>query len=99
MITEKEYKKALQTIDDYVTQLRLSHVMPRYFVDLRGGCGAVRDKHHKSYDEDYNGLHQDTPDVVIYKHGYKGEKHWEMKKEDIDFLNAECDRLNAEYEA
>ena len=99
MITEKEYKKALQTIDDYVTQLRLSHVMPRYFVDLRAGCGAVRDKHHKSYDEDYEGLHQDTPDVVIYKHGYKGEGRWEMKKEDIDFLNAECDRLNAEYEA
>jgi hypothetical protein len=33
MITEKEYQKALETIDIYVTQLRLSHVMPRYFVE------------------------------------------------------------------
>jgi hypothetical protein len=99
MITEKEYQKALQTIDGYVTQLRLSHVMPRYFVDERGGCAAVRDNHHKGYDAEYNGLHQDTPDVVIYKHGHNSKDGWMMKPEDINFLNAQCERLNAEYEA
>jgi hypothetical protein len=99
MITEKEYQKALETIDSYVTQLRLSHVMPCYFVDERGGCAAVRDKHHKGYDAEYQGLHQDTSDVVIYKHGYNSKDGWMMKPEDIDVLNAQCERLNTEYEA
>ena len=99
MITEKEYQKALETIDRYVTQLRLSHAMPRYFVDERGRCAAVRDKYHKGYDTEYQGLHQDTSDVVIYKHGYNSKDGWMMKQEDIDFLNAQCNRLNTEYEA
>ena len=66
MITEKQYLEAQKSVDAWNSQLNQSRVMPRYFVDIRGGCGAVRDKWHKSYDEDYPGLHSDTPDVVEY---------------------------------
>ncbi len=69
-------------------------ISPRYFVDIRNGCGAVRDKWHKSYDEEYHGLHSYTPDVVEYKGGYKEGDGWRMKKEDIDYLNELCDKLN-----
>lgn len=96
MITEEQYKEALKTIEGYVTQL--SPKEPRYFVDERGGIAAVRDRHHKSYDAEYQGLHADTPDVIKYKHGYMLDGVWEMKKEDVDFLNSECDRLNDEHE-
>jgi hypothetical protein len=73
-----------------------TRIMPRYFVDIRGGCGAVRDKWHESYDEDYEGLHNDTRDVVEYKHGYTDNGVWNMKQEDIDYLNQLCERLNNE---
>lgn len=69
-------------------------VTPRYFVDIRCGCGAVRDKWHESYDEDYQGLHSDTPDVVEYKQGYTDNGVWNIKDEDVKYLNDLCDRLN-----
>ena len=31
----------------------LYNVMPRFFVDLRSGCGAVRDRLHPNFDPDY----------------------------------------------
>ena len=86
MITEKQYLEAQ----------KISCVMPRYFVDIRCGCGAVRDKWHESYDEDYPGLHSDTLDAVEYKNGYIANGVWNMKQEDIDYLNQLCERLNNE---
>lgn len=38
--------------------------MDRYFLDIRGGCAAVRDRQHPGYDEDYPGLHRVMLDVV-----------------------------------
>ena len=66
----------------------------RYFIDIRVGCGAVRDSQHPEYDESYQGLHVDTPDVVLYKHGKTTEIGWEMREEDIQQLQDLCDRLN-----
>ncbi len=96
MISLEEYLKAQKIVDDYNLQLKNSHVIPRYFVDIRGGCGAVRDKWHKSYDEDYHGLHSDTSDVVEYKHGYIANNQWNMTQEDVYYLNNLCERLNNE---
>jgi hypothetical protein len=67
----------------------------RYFLDLRIGCAAVRDRQHPDYNESYPGLHVDTPDVVLYKHGLKiAEVGWEMREEDIKELQDLCDKLN-----
>ncbi|GAF72503.1 unnamed protein product, partial [marine sediment metagenome] len=51
----------------------------RFFLDLRGGCGAVRDSKHPNHDPDYQGLHEDTRDVVEYRHGFQNHKKgcWE----------------------
>ena len=72
-------------------------VVPRFFVDLRSGCGAVRDRLHLNFNPDYPGLHNDTIDVVEYRHGFQNSEtnSWDMYKEDIDFLNERCDSLNA----
>lgn len=96
MITEKQYLEAQKIVDAWNSQLNQSRVMPRYFVDIRGGCGAVRDKWHKSYDEDYPGLHSDTCDVVEYRHGFQNSEKgcWEMRDEDIKFLTDYCASLN-----
>jgi hypothetical protein len=74
--------------------------MDRYFLDIRGGCAAVRDRQHPGYDEDYPGLHRVMLDVVEYKHGiYTDENEevigsWKVRQEDIDYLQSVCDKLN-----
>lgn len=69
--------------------------MDRYFLDIRVGCAAVRDRKHPSYDETYPGLHQDTPDVVLYKHGRNiKDVGWVVVDEDIKELQLLCDKLN-----
>ena len=72
----------------------LSFANPRYFVDIRVGCGAVRDKWHKSYDEDYPGLHDSTLDVVEYRHGRSDNGLFQMQQEDVTYLNELCTLLN-----
>jgi hypothetical protein len=81
--------------------LVLNSVMPRYFIDERAGCAAVRDREHPKYDKDYPGLHQDTPDVSVYAHGFQNHKKgcWEVERLEIDYLKLECDRLNRSNEA
>lgn len=67
----------------------------RYFLDLRIGCAAVRDRQHPDYNESYPGLHVDTPDVVLYKHGLKASgPGWIVSDEDIKELQDLCDKLN-----
>ncbi len=68
--------------------------MKRYFVDIRGGCGAVRDRNHPKFDPSYQGLHQDTPDVVEYRHGFQDGGSWNMRDEDVEFLFGKCGILN-----
>jgi len=48
----------------------------RFFIDERAGCIAVRDKKHPSYNPDYQGLHNDTADVIFYAHGNRNEDGW-----------------------
>ena len=92
-----EAKKIVEFLSTWVSEdERLTRVMPRYFADIRNGCGAVRDKWHESYDKDYPGLQSDTPDVVEYKPGYTANGFWNMRQEDIDYLNQLCERLNNE---
>lgn len=67
--------------------------MDRYFLDIRGGCAAVRDRQHPGYDESYPGLHKSMLDVVEYKHGFN-DNGWQINKEDIDYLQSVCDKLN-----
>lgn len=66
----------------------------RYITDIRAGCGAVIDTHHPNYEPNYPGIHEHTPSVVEYKHGYKGPNSWEMKQSDVDYLNNVCVGLN-----
>ena len=69
----------------------------RYFVDERGGCAAVRDRNHPSFDPGYPGLHSYTPDVVEYRHGSEnlvGDAIWYMGCKDIEELNTICTELN-----
>lgn len=70
--------------------------MDRYFLDIRCGCAAVRDRLHPEYSESYPGLHRDTPDVVLYKHGLENNDNggWDMREEDIQELQDLCDKLN-----
>lgn len=70
--------------------------MDRYFLDIRSGCAAVRDRLHPEYSESYPGLHSDTPDVVFYKHGLRNNDSggWDMREEDIQELQDLCDKLN-----
>jgi hypothetical protein len=77
-------------------QLNIAGVMPRFLLDIRCGCAAVRDTKHPRYDKDYHGLHRDTSDVVEYRHGFQNSEKgcWEMKDEDIKFLIDYCASLN-----
>lgn len=69
----------------------------RFFVDIRSGCGAIRDRQHPDYDYDYQGLHNDTIDVVEYRQGYQiKDNSWSMKMEDINYLIDKCYELNNE---
>lgn len=61
----------------------------RYFVDVRVGCAAIRDRQHPGYDESYPGLHWNTPDVIAYKHGMSV-----VSEEDVKELEDLCDKLN-----
>lgn len=74
----------------------LYDVLPRFVVDLRIGCGAVKDRLHPNYNPIPQELDSDTYSVVEYREGcrHKETNHWYMKQEDIDFLNQRCDSLN-----
>lgn len=67
----------------------------RYFVDVRVGCAAIRDREHPDYDESYPGLHWDTPDVIVYKWGLNiPGSGWSVTEEDVKELEDLCDKLN-----
>lgn len=94
---KKEQQKKLlvnKIVDAENSQVDSHRETPRYFLDIRSGCAAVRDKWHESYDADYPGLHGDTADVVEYRHGYLADDAWNMKEEDVKYLIDLCERLN-----
>lgn len=93
----QEQLNLLQTVNEaHNPLLRVGAVMPRFILDVRVGCAAVRDTMHPRYNKDYPGLHHDTCDVVEYKHGYKNTENgcWEMAEEDIKYLTNYCASLN-----
>ena len=98
MITRSEYLKAKKIVEDYKNQKLESKAKilnkSRYFVDIRNGCAAIRDRLHESYDEEYPGLHQSTEDVVENKHGYISKNSWVLREEDIQYLHDKCKKLN-----
>lgn len=77
---------------------------PRYFVDERSGCIAVRDR--ENTDPEYNGLHSDTEGVVKFWHGRQVKKvcsecghhytdGWEISAHDKTQAILLCAELNA----
>lgn len=97
MITYSQYKEAQDIVDRYHKEQKLLNELgdePRYFVDIRSGCGAIRDRLYPTYDKTYPGLHQDTQDVIEYIHGYTENGFWVMKEEDLDYLHKKCQELN-----
>lgn len=67
---------------------------PRYITDIRIGCGAVIDTWHKDYDKDYQGISSDNDYVVLYRSGYYSNNEWNIKDEDVEWLNNQCKTLN-----
>ena len=77
---------------------------PRYFVDERCGCLAVRDR--ELTDPEYQGLHHNTTGVVRYWHGKIVEIRcdkcghivptisWEVAASDVEAAQILCDELN-----
>ena len=51
-------------------------VSSRFFIDERVGCIAVRDRKHPEHNPDYQGLHNDTADVIFYAHGSRNAEGW-----------------------
>ena len=80
----------------------MSQPEPRYFVDIRVGCVAVRDR--TKSDQEYYGLHSDTPGVVKYWNGVLitkicsecGNKtsYYGVTDESVNEAEALCDQLN-----
>ncbi len=71
-------------------------VEPRYFVDERAGCIAIRD--HWNTDPGYQGLHPDTEGVVVFE-GADGPIDLHYRRQCVsdsqrNRLIAECKRLN-----
>lgn len=57
-------------------------VCDRYFIDERVGCIAVRDKENPDYDEDYQGLHPETIDVLWFSSGEFTNGEWNITDDD-----------------
>jgi len=94
-IDTERYKLNQVSVDNTGDENALLHsVMPRYFVDERAGCAAVRDREHPKYNKDYPGLHHDTPDVIEYKHGSVEGGKWIVDQDDLGYLYKLCNDLN-----
>lgn len=76
-------------------QPKVNPALPRFFVDERGGCIAVRDR--TLTDPEYPGLHHDTEGVVWYRHGTTKDGCWSVDPKHVEEAKAECTRLNDEH--
>lgn len=70
--------------------------IPRYFIDKRCGIIAVRNREHEKYDEEYQGLNSDTPDVVDYRTGDMINGEWVLSDDKITKMEELCKKLNRE---
>jgi len=71
-----------------------SGVMPRFFVDERVGCIAIRDTQHPEFDVEYQGLDCELPDVVKFEIGTLINNEWVVSEEIIENFKSECASLN-----
>lgn len=70
---------------------------PRYVVDERNGCIAIRDTQHPDYMKS-NGLESDMADVIEYELGtslyFDKKMTWDLDPEIIKKFYKKCDILN-----
>lgn len=76
------------------TPLRKGVVMPRFFVDERVGCIAIRDTQHPEFDVEHQGLDSELPDVVKFEMGTLVDNEWVVSEEIIEHFKSECASLN-----
>ena len=69
-------------------------MIKRYFVDVRVGCVAIRDRFHPDYDEDYQGLNPDLKDVVKFHDGEKDGGDWYVSNDAIKNIKELCEKMN-----
>ncbi len=72
----------------------LGAVMPRFFVDERVGCIAIRDTQHPEFDVEHQGLDSELPDVVKFEMGTLINNEWVVSEEIIERFKSECASLN-----
>jgi hypothetical protein len=75
-------------------QLGIGAVMPRFFVDKRVGCIAIRDSHHPDFDIEHQGLDSELVCVVKFEMGKLVNNEWIVSDETIEQFNSECASLN-----
>jgi len=85
----EETKKQEET-----AQLGIGAVIPRFFVDERVGCIAIRDSHHPDFDIEHQGLDYELPCVVRFEMGKLINNEWVVGDETIDKFRSECASLN-----
>ena len=93
MSKEKKTSDKPQNGNDFIAD-----VMPRFFVDERAGCIAIRDRQHPDFDKDHQGLDADLPDVVAFEMGkqvkFGGFISWDLEPKIIKAFKNRCDILN-----
>jgi hypothetical protein len=76
----------------------IADVMPRFFIDERAGCIAIRDREHPKFDKDHKGLEAYLPDVVAFEMGKQVKLgkfiSWDLEPKIIKAFKNRCDILN-----
>jgi hypothetical protein len=74
--------------------LRKGVVMPRFFLDERVGCIAIRDSHHPDFDVEHQGLDSELPDVVEFQIGKLVNNEWVVSEDVTNSFKEKCRLLN-----
>lgn len=74
--------------------LRKGVVMPRFFLDERVGCIAIRDTQHPDYDVEHQGLDSELPDVVEFEMGKLINNEWVVPEDVVNSFKERCRLLN-----
>jgi hypothetical protein len=72
----------------------LGVVMPRFFLDERVGCIAIRDSHHPDFDVEHQGLDSELPDVVEFQMGKLVNNEWVVSEDVTNSFKEKCRLLN-----
>jgi hypothetical protein len=68
--------------------------MPRYIIDLRVGCAAIRDTLHEKFDATKRELSAEVEDVVEYLQGEIIRFEWTLNQDLLQDMEDKCDYLN-----